>query len=247
MHFKAKLATAVLAVAGVLGGLSLAAPAMAGVVPTVTSVAPGTGPASGGAPAITIMGSFPEAVTSVHFGVVNAPTFTQVSATEVTVVPPAGHGLVSVRVSDVDGPSASTGSSEYLYAYAPAVAIKNAFSHLCLSQGAGLNGSHVTQQVCDGSAAQQWTFETNHTIHSFSGRCLDVTGFGTRNGAKVQTWDCHGGSNQSWRPHTAFAGTFYLRGLGSGKVLDDTGYSTSAGTQVQIWNWNDTDNQAWVL
>jgi hypothetical protein len=29
-------------------------------------------------------------------------------------------------------------------------------------------------------------------------RCLDVAGFGTSNGTSAQSWDCTGGSNQSW-------------------------------------------------
>jgi len=249
MHFKAKLATAVLAVSGVLGGLSLAVPAMATAAPVVTSVVPGTGSAAGGN-TVTITGTDLNdlGVPVVRFGANAATGVACADADSCTAVAPAGHGLVAVRVTDgAAGTSVSTGSSEYLYSLAT-VPIKNYQSHLCLSEGAGLNGSHVTQQVCTGGVDQQWTFETNHTIHSASGRCLDVTGFGTWNGAKIQTWACHGGSNQSWRPHVGtVAGTYYVRGLGSGRVLDDTGHSLVAGTQVQIWTWNDTDNQLWVL
>jgi len=32
-----------------------------------------------------------------------------------------------------------------------------------------------------------------------SGRCLDVAGVSTSNGANVQQWECHGGDNQKWK------------------------------------------------
>ena len=222
--------------------------ASAAAVPVVTSVTPGTGTAAG-ATTVTITGTDLNdlGVPVVHFGANAATGVACADSDSCTAVSPAGHGLVAVRVTDgVAGTSAATGSSEFLYSLAT-VPIKNAFSHLCLSEGAGVNGSHVTQQVCDGLADQSWTFETNGTIHSSSGRCMDVTAYGTRNGSKIQTYNCLGGSNQAWRPRAGFGGAYEIRGLGSGRALDDTGYSTSAGTQAQIWSFNDTDNQLWVL
>jgi hypothetical protein len=35
-----------------------------------------------------------------------------------------------------------------------------------------------------------------------AGRCLDVPGFSTANGTRLDLWDCNGGGNQSWN-HTA--------------------------------------------
>jgi hypothetical protein len=32
-----------------------------------------------------------------------------------------------------------------------------------------------------------------------SGRCLDVTGASTANGALVTLYTCHGGTNQAWQ------------------------------------------------
>ena len=222
--------------------------ASAAAVPVVTSVTPGTGTAAG-ATTVTITGTDLNdlGVPVVHFGANAATGVACADSDSCTAVSPAGHGLVAVRVTDgVAGTSAATGSSEFLYSLAT-VPIKNAFSHLCLSEGAGVNGSHVTQQVCDGLADQSWTFETNGTIRSSTGKCMDVTGYGTRNGSKIQTYNCLGGSNQAWRPRAGFGGAYEIRGLGSGRALDDTGYSTVAGTQAQIWSFNDTDNQLWVL
>jgi alpha-L-fucosidase len=31
-----------------------------------------------------------------------------------------------------------------------------------------------------------------------SGRCIDINGSSTANGARAQLWDCHGGTNQQW-------------------------------------------------
>ncbi|MFC9691247.1 ricin-type beta-trefoil lectin domain protein [Kribbella sp. NPDC056951] len=61
-----------------------------------------------------------------------------------------------------------------------------------------LNGQVVISQ-CTGGTNQQWQFNANGTITAVqSGSCLDVSGAGTGNGAKVQLWTCHGGGNQQW-------------------------------------------------
>ena len=43
--------------------------------------------------------------------------------------------------------------------------------------------------------AQSVTYEL---VARSSGRCLDVTNISTSNGARIQQWTCHGGTNQQW-------------------------------------------------
>ncbi|MET9497897.1 endo-1,4-beta-xylanase [Streptomyces sp. NPDC006552] len=73
-----------------------------------------------------------------------------------------------------------------------------------------------------------------------SGRCLDVSGASTADGAQVQLWDCHGGGNQQWT-YTA-AGEFRVYG---NKCLDAAG--TGSGTRIQIYSCWGADNQKWRL
>jgi endo-1,4-beta-xylanase len=81
-----------------------------------------------------------------------------------------------------------------------------------------------------------------------AGEITSSAGFGNRpsaristtNGAQVQLWDCHGGTNQRW---TYTAGR-ELRVYGN-KCLDAAG--TGNGSKVQIYSCWGGDNQKWRL
>ncbi|WP_433496547.1 ricin-type beta-trefoil lectin domain protein [Sphaerimonospora sp. CA-214678] len=73
-----------------------------------------------------------------------------------------------------------------------------------------------------------------------SGRCLDVAGYSQSNGAQLQIWDCHGGTNQQWTSTSAGE----LRVYGN-KCLDVYGAGTADGTSVTIWDCNGQNNQKW--
>jgi hypothetical protein len=75
-----------------------------------------------------------------------------------------------------------------------------------------------------------------------SGRCLDVSGQSTANGAAVELWDCNGGANQQWTK----AANGALQVYGS-KCLDVPNHATTAGTQVAIWDCNGGTNQQWTV
>lgn len=72
-----------------------------------------------------------------------------------------------------------------------------------------------------------------------AGKCLDVNGASTADGAAVQIWSCGGGANQVWSAYTD--GT--LRSMG--KCLDAAGWGTSNGTKVQTWACTGGANQVW--
>jgi Ricin-type beta-trefoil lectin domain len=81
----------------------------------------------------------------------------------------------------------------------------------------------------------------------FWGKCMDVRGYGTANGTKVQTWDCTGNSNQAWWPDLGWF-TSGLRSLQTNKMLDDNGASNTNGTQLQIWDRANYYNaQSWRM
>ncbi|WP_246001370.1 ricin-type beta-trefoil lectin domain protein [Allorhizocola rhizosphaerae] len=74
-----------------------------------------------------------------------------------------------------------------------------------------------------------------------SGRCVDVAGVSTANGAQTQLWDCHGNTNQRWSYN---AGSRQLTVYGN-KCLDASGQGTSNGTRVVIWDCSGQANQQW--
>ncbi|MFD8677073.1 lectin [Streptomyces seoulensis] len=103
------------------------------------------------------------------------------------------------------------------------------------------NGTAVQLYDCNGTAAQQWTVDTDGTVRAL-GKCLDVTGSSTANGARLQLWDCTGGANQKWTVSAARD----LVGRQSGKCADVTGNTSANGTPVQIWSCTGAANQKWT-
>nr|WP_246465859.1 ricin-type beta-trefoil lectin domain protein [Allocatelliglobosispora scoriae] len=75
-----------------------------------------------------------------------------------------------------------------------------------------------------------------------SGRCIDVPSSSTTNGAQVQLWDCHGGTNQRWTYTASKQLTVY-----GNKCLDASGAGTANGTAVVIWDCHGRANQQWNL
>lgn len=120
--------------------------------------------------------------------------------------------------------------------------IKSGLSGKCLddyhSQFVNLN--KVDSYACNGSNAQQWVIQSDHTVR-LAGKCLDVYHQNTFNGAKVDLYSCNGGANQRWTLNSLHE----LVSAQSGKCLDVPGYSTTDGIQVQIWDCHNGANQHW--
>jgi glucosylceramidase len=77
------------------------------------------------------------------------------------------------------------------------------------------------------------------TITGYGGKCVDVAGASSTNGAAVQLYDCNGTAAQSW---TASGSTFQALG----KCLDVVSAGTANGTQVQLYDCNGTGSQVWT-
>lgn len=96
-------------------------------LPVVTNVSPNSGSPSGGN-TITLTGTNFIGITAVHFGTVNAPIFTPISPTSISVqVPPAGVDLacvVDITVTGCAGTSVPTPTDRYTYNF-PAPTITN--------------------------------------------------------------------------------------------------------------------------
>jgi uncharacterized protein YhjY with autotransporter beta-barrel domain len=91
------------------------------VTPTITSVAPISGPTGGGT-SVTITGTGFSGATAVTFGGTAATGFTVNSATQITATAPArAAGTIDVRVATAGGASATSAADRFTYVAAPIV------------------------------------------------------------------------------------------------------------------------------
>jgi len=75
-----------------------------------------------------------------------------------------------------------------------------------------------------------------------SGKALDLTGWSTADGAKIEQWSRHGGACQQWRVIDMGNG-LKIQSASSGKVLDIPAANAYAGQVVQQWSDNGTNAQ----
>jgi glucosylceramidase len=104
------------------------------------------------------------------------------------------------------------------------------------------DGTAVQLYTCNGTAAQQWTRNTNGTITGLAGKCLDVAAGSTANGAKVQLYTCNGSAAQQW----TYTSAQQLINPQANKCLDVTGNVSTDGTPLQIWSCTGAANQKWT-
>ncbi|MCD9087349.1 Ig-like domain-containing protein [Stenotrophomonas sp. SY1] len=86
----------------------------AAAVPTVTSVAPNSGPSAGGT-SVTITGTGFTGATAVRFGATNAGSVIVNSATSITATSPAGSGIVDITVTTLNGTSVTSAADRFTY------------------------------------------------------------------------------------------------------------------------------------
>ncbi|MGV9774287.1 RICIN domain-containing protein [Streptosporangium sp. NPDC003464] len=100
--------------------------------------------------------------------------------------------------------------------------------------------------AADGPQEPETRF-TATLVARHSGKCLDVYGGGTQDGADVIHWSCHGGANQEWRLVATDSGYYTIRAGHSGKCLDVYGSGTQDGADVIQWTCGNGANQQWEL
>ncbi|MGX1881536.1 ThuA domain-containing protein [Streptomyces sp. NPDC055287] len=76
-------------------------------------------------------------------------------------------------------------------------------------------------------------------VRGVNGRCLDVAGGSTADGAQIHLWTCNSATAQKW----TLPGDGTLRA--SAKCLDVSGGGTADGTKIQLWTCNGTGAQQW--
>ena len=80
-----------------------------------------------------------------------------------------------------------------------------------------------------------------------SGRCLDIAGISTANGADAIQWDYWGGNNQIFKIEWVEAGHYKLIAQHSNRVIDVEAISTANGAQIHQWDWWGGNNQKFRL
>lgn len=117
------------------------------------------------------------------------------------------------------------------------------------------DASKIGQWACNGYPWQSWQLQETgqdagsgyyHLVSRNSGKCLDVSGVSTADGAQVIQWPCSTGTNQQWQ--LVAAGTGYqLRARHSGKCAGVAGSSATDGALVQQQTCTSVASQAWTL
>ena len=98
----------------------------------------------------------------------------------------------------------------------------------------GVDGTSVQLWGCQSYAEDQyWTHNANGSLTTL-GRCLDIDGNSTANGALVELWDCNGVGGQKWVQQADGS----LLNPQSGRCLDSPNGATANGTQLRIWDCN---------
>jgi hypothetical protein len=114
--------------------------------PTVSTVAPATGPEAGGT-VVDISGTHLDGATSVEFGASGAAGFKVNSPTSIEAVAPPGSGAVDVTVTTERGTSATGEADRFEYAPPPAV------SEVSPASGPEAGGTVVTVSGTDLASA----------------------------------------------------------------------------------------------
>lgn len=108
----------------------------------------------------------------------------------------------------------------------------------CMDAQGGSNaaGTPIIMYWCTGAWNQTIQF-TGAGEMRIGGRCLDAAG-GTRQGAQIILWDCHGGANQKWQ----IQGDRVTQG---GLCIDVWGAVPAPWIGVQLWPCHGGSNQSW--
>ena len=65
--------------------------------------------------------------------------------------------------------------------------------------GSTAPGATIQLANCSGNPAQQFVLTgAGDLVNPQANKCVDVSGWNSNDGARLITWDCHGGANQKW-------------------------------------------------
>ncbi len=127
--------------------------------------------------------------------------------------------------------------------------------YLDLDHSNAANGTKIQIFTGNGTNAQWWV-RTGYTGGYYkltsraTGKCVDVRGPSTADGAAVHEWDCYATDSQLWRWEArgkTYGGwpVYQIRNKYSGRCLDVTAFGAADGTPIQQWTCTGGTNQEW--
>ncbi|WP_030438661.1 glycoside hydrolase family 16 protein [Actinoplanes subtropicus] len=124
-----------------------------------------------------------------------------------------------------------------------ASALKSNFSGRCIDiPGANpVDGARLQMYDCNGTAAQQWTFNSDGTLRAM-GKCMDPAGGALTNGTPIQLVTCNG--NPVQRFTLSAAGD--LVDVSANRCVDVKDWNSANGAALQLWDCAGTSNQKWT-
>lgn len=99
-----------------------------------------------------------------------------------------------------------------------------------------LNAIYTVAQGTGGTGAVR-------LVNKASGRCVDISGPSTADGAIIHQWSCHTGPSQQWAMEATDSGYYRFVSRYSGKALDVRDVSTADGAGIQQWSYSGGGNQ----
>ncbi|WP_218224434.1 RICIN domain-containing protein [Pseudomonas sp. PIC25] len=109
---------------------------------------------------------------------------------------------------------------------------------------AGFLPTKVTQATPATGALANGTYSIKA---KHSGKCLDVSGASTADGAALIQWTCHQANNQRWVLTALGDGYYEVKSKHSGKCMDVTGASTANGARLQQLACSRGNQQQWLI
>jgi beta-glucanase (GH16 family) len=121
--------------------------------------------------------------------------------------------------------------------------LKSNFNSRCIDiPGADpADGSRLQMYDCNGSAAQQWSFNSDGTLRAM-GKCMDPAGGALTNGTPIQLVTCNG--NPVQRFTLSAAGD--LVNVSANRCVDITDWNSANGAQLQLYDCSGNSNQKWT-
>ena len=152
--------------------------------------------------------------------------------------------LVAMDPANANRDCAYANGAQQCYNGLPTIRRKTQYM---LVNGGGMMNWELSQDTSNATSLVSAIYETVMggtpgrvgPITGIAGKCVDVAGASTANGAAIQLYTCNGTGAQRWT--VGADGT--LRALG--KCADVTAGSTANGAKVQLYDCNGTGAQVW--
>ena len=122
-------------------------------------------------------------------------------------------------------------------------ALKSNFNGKCIDiPGANaVDGARLQMWDCNGSAAQQWTFNSDGTVRAM-GKCMDPAAAGTANGTPIQLVTCNGNPVQRF----TLSGAGDLVNISANRCVDIAAFNNTNGAPLHLWDCVGGSNQKWT-